>query len=208
MLVGLSKGTEITLAEISVKDVNVEDISKTADRIANVWHKSVEGIFETVKLLKAAEEKYGKNEGTKTQFARALAERGLGQSTVSKLRGIADNFPFVEKDKYRFLPASYNLLYEMSNNKDLQPKCKDIIKRLESGEEYKDIKTDILVKLSKGGKRKKKGFDPIFTLQINRSKVDDAMITKIINFINAMSKDEKVANIKVYPAWKQYIEEE
>jgi hypothetical protein len=208
MLVGLSKGTGLTLADIAAKDVDVDDINKAAERIASVWHKTVEGIFETVRLLKAAEEKYGKNERTKTQFARALAERGLGQSTVSKLRGIADHFPPIQKEKLKFLPASYNLLYEMSNNKNLQPKCKDIIKRLENGEEYKDIKTDILVKLSKGGKIKKKGFDPIFTLQINWNKIDDTMITKISNFINAMSKDNKAANIKVYPAWKQYVEEE
>lgn len=209
MLVGLSKGTGLTLAEVSAKNVDVDDINRAAERIANVWHKSVEGIFETVRLLKAAEEKYGKNEGTKTQFAKALAERGLGQSTVSKLRGIADHFPPVQKEKFKFLPASYNILYEMSNNKDLGPKCKDIIKRLENGEEYKDIKTDILVRLSKGGKgKKKKGFAPLFTLQISKVKYDDAIITKIINFVNAMSKDDKAVNIKVYPAWKQYVEEE
>ena len=208
MLVGLSKGTELTLADIAAKDVDVEDINKTAERIAGVWHKSVEGIFETVRLLKAAEEKFGKDQASSIQFSEALAARGLGPSTISKLRGIATNFPPIEKEKFKFLPASYNLLYEMSNNDKLQSKCKDIIRRLEKGEEYHEIKKDILVRLSKGGKVKKKGFDPIFTLQINWNKVDDAMMTKITNFINAMSKDEKAANIKVYPSWKQYVEEE
>jgi hypothetical protein len=208
MLVGLSKGTEITLADIAAKDVDIEDINKTAERIAGVWHKSVEGIFETVRLLRAAEEKFGKDQASSIQFSEALAARGLGPSTVSKLRGIATNFPPIEKEKFKFLPASYNLLYEMSNNDKLQPKCKDIIRRLEKGEEYHEIKKDILVRLSKGRKVKRKVFDPIFTLQINWNKVDDAMMTKITNFINAMSKDEKVANIKVYPSWKQYVEEE
>lgn len=200
---------EIRLVDIASKDVDIKDINQTADRIANIWHKSVEGIFETVRLLKVAEEKYGKSEAEKTQFTRALAQRGLGQSTVSKLRGIAKNFPPIQKEKFKYLPASYNLLWEMSNNKKLQPKCKDIIKRLESGEEYPDIKRDIFVKLSQGGKvKQKKGFVPFFTLQVNGSKIDDTLATKIINFVNAITKDDKVAFVKVYPAWNEYIEDE
>ena len=209
MLIGLSKGTGPTLAEVSAKNVDVDDINKTAERIAGVWHKTVEGIFETVRLLKAAEEKFGKDQASSTKFSEALAARGLGPSTVSKLRGIATNFPPVEKEKLKFLPASYNLLYEMSNNDRLQPKCKDIIRRLENGEEYHEIKKDILVRLSKGGKgKKKKGFAPIFTLHINGNKIDDTLATKIINFVNAMTKDDKISYVKVYPAWRDYIEEE
>lgn len=195
-----------SLAEVAAANVDVESINRTADRIANAWYKSVESILDTVHELDAALEKYGNDQSSLSQLKQALKDRGIGDATLSKLKKIGENLSLFNDDKIRYLPPSYNALYEMCGEK-LRPSFNKIVKKLEMGGEYEDIKREILTNKSKGGKVQQNSYEPILSLEVKKSKLDDATRTKIRNFINAMNKDPKVTRVKVSRVWDDIVEE-
>jgi hypothetical protein len=195
-----------SLAEVAAANVDVESINRTADRIANAWYKSVENILDTVRELDSALEKYGNDQSSLSQLKQALKDRGIGDATLSKLKKIGENLSLFNDDKIRYLPPSYNALYEMCGEK-LRPSFNKIVKKLEMGGEYEDIKREILTNKSKGGKVQQNSYETILSLEVKWNKLDDATVTKIRNFINAMDKDPKATKIKVTRAWKDYTEE-
>jgi hypothetical protein len=195
-----------SLAEVAAANVDVESINRTADRIANAWYKSVESILDTVRELDAALEKYGNDQSSLSQLKQALKDRGIGDATLSKLKKIGENLSLFNDDKIRYLPPSYNALYEMCGEK-LRPSFNKIVKKLEMGGEYEDIKREILTNKSKGGKVQQNSYEPILSLEVKKSKLDDATRTKIRNFINAMNKDPKVTKVKVSRVWDDIVEE-
>lgn len=196
-----------SLAEIAATNVDAETINQTADKIANAWYKSVESILQTVRMLDAALEEYGNDQSSLSHLKQALKERGIGDATLSKLKKIGENLSLFSEDKIRYLPPSYNALYEMCSER-FKPSFNKIVKKLEMGGEYEEIKKEILVNKSKGGKVQQNTFDTVLSLDVKWKNLDDATVTKIRNFINAMSKDDTTTKVKVSRSWKQFMEEE
>jgi len=196
-----------SLAEVAATNVDAETINQTADRIANAWYKSVESILQTVRELDAALEEYGNDQSSLSHLKQALKERGIGDATLSKLKKIGENLSLFSEDKIRYLPPSYNALYEMCSEK-FKPSFNKIVKKLEMGGEYEEIKKEILISKSKGGKVQQNKFETILSLEVKRRNLDDATKIKIRNFISAMSKDETSTKVKVSRSWKQFMDEE
>jgi hypothetical protein len=196
-----------SLAEVAASNVDAETINQTADRIANAWYKSVESILQTVRELEEAYALYENDQSSLSLFQEALWQRGMGKSTLDKLHGIGKNLSMFKEDKIRFLPPSYNALYEMTN-KNMLPHFDKIMRGLEKGGEYTEVKKEVLINLSKGGKGRKKTYETILSLDVKWNKLDDTTIIKIRNFISAMSKDETATKVKVSRSWKQFMDED
>jgi hypothetical protein len=197
---------KLSLADVAAANVDVEGISRTADRIASSWYKSVQSILDTVRELDSALVKYGNNQSSLSQLKLALKDRGIGDVTLSKLKKIGENLALFDDDKIRYLPPSYNALYEMCGDK-LRPSFNKIVKKLEMGGEYEVIKKEILTNKSKGSKGQQDNFEVVLSLEVKLSKLDDVSVTKIRNFINAMDKGAKVTRVKVSRSWKDFIKE-
>ena len=195
-----------SLAEVAAANVDEETINRTADKIANAWYKSVESILDTVRELQTAHDLYEKDQSSLSLFHEALRKRGLGKTTLEKLYRIGKNLSLFREDKIKYLPPSYNALYEMTD-KNMLPHFDKIMRGLERGGEYSEVKKEILVNLSKGGKVQKKTYETILSLDVKLNKLDDATVTKIRNFINAMNKDAKVTKVKVSRSWTEYMGE-
>jgi len=195
-----------SLAEVAAANIDEETINRTADKIANAWYKSVESILDTVRELDAALDKYGNDQSSLSHLKQALKDRGIGDSTISKLKKIGENLSLFSGDKIRYLPPSYNALYEMCSER-FRPSFNKIVKKLEMGGEYEEIKKEILTNMSKGGKVQPSTYETILSLDVKLNKLDDATVTKIRNFINAMNKDAKVTKVKVSRSWNEYMGE-
>jgi hypothetical protein len=194
------------LSVVAATNVDIKAINDTADKIAGSWYKSVESILDTVRELQAAYQRYENDQSSMTQLILALQDRGIGDTTRNKLKKIGENLFLFQEEKIKYLPPSYNALYEMCGKK-LKPSFNKIIKKLENGSEYEEVKREILINKSKGGKVQQNSYEQILSLEVKWSKLDDAAITKIKNFINAMSKDQVATKVKVSRSWKDYIEE-
>lgn len=195
-----------SLAEVAAANVDAAAIDRAADKIANAWYKSVESILETVRELDAALEHYGDDQSSLSHLKQALKDRGIGDATLSKLKKIGENISLFDDDKIKYLPPSYNALYEMCGDK-LRPSFNKIVKKLEMGGEYEDIKKEILINKSKGGKVQKRTFEKILSLEVKWNNLDDATVTKIKNFISAMNKNPKATKVNVSRTWNDFNEE-
>lgn len=195
------------LSVVSAANVDMRAINETADKIAGAWYKSVESILDTVRNLQDAYERYENDQSSMTQLVLALRDRGIGDTTLSKLKKIGENLSLFQDEKIKYLPPSYNALYEMCG-KQLKPSFNKIIKKLENGGDYEEVKREILINKSKGGKVQQNSYEQILALEVRWSKLDDATKTKIKNFINAMSKDGTSTKMKVSRSWKERMKEE
>lgn len=181
-----------------------EKVIQYADEIASSWRSTVKGIIQTAKLIIDAENDEDLSDGDRKELAKELKDRGIGPATTSKLRQIATCQLFKEED-YKYLPPSYNHLYEISSEK-LSPQYQKIIKQLSEGEDFSEIRTRLT---RKTGRASKKGVrqQQCFTLSADMSKISKTTTENIKAFISSMKRSGGIT-VKVTPSWSKHIKEE
>ena len=89
------------------------DILQSVQEIAASWRKSTEAIIETGNLLNKAESDF-----THEQYSSLrdylIAEVGISNSVISKLKTIARNPLLIDPNYHHRLPPSYATLYQIS----------------------------------------------------------------------------------------------
>jgi hypothetical protein len=201
-----SKQSSVVSGELMV--LNAEEAKEKiiwyADEIATTWRSTVKGIIQTAKLIIDAENDAELTDGDRKDLARELKERGIGPATTSKLRQIATCRLFKEED-YKYLPPSYNHLYEISSEK-LSPQYQKIIKQLSEGEDFSEIRAKLT---RKTGRAAKKGVrqQQCFTLSADMSKISKITTENIKAFILSMKRSGGIT-VKVTPTWSKHIKEE
>jgi len=191
-----------SLANLPSEEVDIDEINAVADRIASSWRNSVQNILTTAQGIAAASARYQNNEAAKREFENALIKRGIGPSTRSKLKKIGETIHLFKEDHLAYLPASYNALYEICDE-EFKKAYPTIISKLKKGDGFEEIKRVLKSNKSKGGKQKALALSAVLSLEANLDEIDDATITKIQNFINAMSKDPENLKISVSRSWNE-----
>jgi len=197
----------VSLSSIASDDVDVDEINAVADRIAVSWRNSVQNILTTAQGIAAAIARYQNNAAAKQEFENALLRRGIGPSTRAKLKRIGETAHLFKEDHLGYLPASYNVLYEICDEQ-YKRSYGTIISKLKKGDGFEQIKRELRINKSKGRKAPPDAMKSVFNMQANFDELDDTTTTKIENFIKAMNKDQKNIRIAVSRSWKEFTGDE
>ena len=89
------------------------DLELHYEKISSAWYKTTESIIETARYLLEAKEQLSLFDYKK--LTESLVENSvMSLSTISKLKGIAENQVLCNPDNQKLLPPSYETLYLLS----------------------------------------------------------------------------------------------
>lgn len=90
-----------------IPELSDEDIQAAIPRFRQAWHKTVEGLFEMIELVKEYSERSGYQ-----RLAEELEKEGIiKRSVLEMLKRISDNSVLMKKENRPFLPPAYNTLH-------------------------------------------------------------------------------------------------
>lgn len=105
-----------------IPELSDEDIQAAIPRFRQAWHKTVEGLFEMIDLVKEYSDRSGYQ-----RLAEELEKAGIIKRSVLKMLKQITLNPFLMEEHNRpFLPPAYNTLWVLSS---LKPQLLEIKKK-------------------------------------------------------------------------------
>ena len=184
---------------------NTRDVKWYVDEISGKWNATVQNIMEICGYIVDAEKTLSNEDHKKLESE--LKDRGIGPSTISKLRRIGQSKKLFQEEHYHFLPPSYNYLYEIAANDKLTKKYDSIVSKLSAGEEYADVRLEVMRTTGRASKKGKGAkLQQVLVLSADLNHISPQATRAISAFIDSM-KGKSHISLKTTPSWNKHMKE-